>query len=120
MRCACSGVFGSPKVFIFLIAAASSGFWRSSAAIDARWNHRLKTGTFERNVTTGRRYRPPRIRPSSTKMPEQDDQHEQHERAGSRPRTARRDRTRHDTAASGRLQGLPRRPGADPDVAGRL
>ena len=55
IRCACSGVFGSPNAWIFFIAPASSGFCRSRAAIDAFWNHRLKSGTFERNVTTGRR-----------------------------------------------------------------
>ena len=55
MRCACSGFFGSPNWVIFFIAAASSGFCRSRAAIDAFWNHRLKSGTLERNVTTGRR-----------------------------------------------------------------
>ena len=69
IRWACSGVFGSPNWLIFFIAAARSGFWRSSAAIDAFWNHRLKSGTFERNVMTGRRYRPFWIRPSSTRMP---------------------------------------------------
>ena len=55
IRCACSGVFGSPNACIFFIAAASSGFWRSSAAIDIFWNHRLNSGTFERKVTIGRR-----------------------------------------------------------------
>ena len=69
MRWACSGLFGSPKAVIFFIAAASSGFSRSSAAIDAFWNHFLKSGTFERNVTMGRRYLPPLILPSSTKTP---------------------------------------------------
>ena len=69
MRWACSGLFGSPNAVIFFIAAASSGFSRSSAAIDAFWNHFLKSGTFERNATTGRRYLPPLIRPSSTKTP---------------------------------------------------
>ena len=34
MRWACSGLFGSPKAVIFFIAAASSGFSRSSAAIE--------------------------------------------------------------------------------------
>ena len=55
IRWACSGVFGSPKAWIFFIAPASSGFWRSRAAIDAFWNQRLKSGTFERKATTGRR-----------------------------------------------------------------
>ena len=55
IRCACSGLFGSPNACIFLIAAASSGFWRSSAAIDIFWNHRLNSGTLDRNVMTGRR-----------------------------------------------------------------
>ena len=69
MRWACSGFFGSPKAVIFFIAAASSGFSRSRAAIDAFWNHFLKSGTFERNTTTGRRYLPPLIRPSRTNTP---------------------------------------------------
>ena len=69
IRCACSGVFGSPKAVIFLIAAASSGFSRSRAAIDAFWNHRLKRGTLERKATTGRRYFPFLMRPSSTNTP---------------------------------------------------
>ena len=55
IRWACSGVFGSPNVCIFRIAAASSGFCRSSAAIEAFWNQRLKSGTLERKVTMGRR-----------------------------------------------------------------
>ena len=69
IRWACSGVFGSPKAVIFFMALASSGFERSSALIDAFWNQRLKIGTFERNVTIGRRYRPPRKRPRNTSSP---------------------------------------------------
>ena len=91
IRCACSGFFGSPNVFIFLIAAASSGFWRSSAAIDAFWNHRLKSGTFERNGHDGPQVPPAADPPEQHEGAQQEDEHEDDERAGSRPRTAWRD-----------------------------
>ena len=65
-------VFGSPNACIFFIADASSGFCRSSAAIDIRWNQRLNSGTFERKVTIG-----PQVAPAAD-PPEQHEDAEQH------------------------------------------
>ena len=79
MRWACSGFFGSPKAVIFFIAAASSGFSRSSRAIEAFWNHLLKSGTFERNVTIG---------PQVLAAPDPPEQHED-ARGAARGRAAR-------------------------------
>ena len=46
-----SGVVGVPYRWSLRIALASSGFSRSSAAVDMRWNNRLRNGTFERKTT---------------------------------------------------------------------
>ena len=112
IRCACSGVFGSPNACIFFIAAASSGFWRSSAAIDIFWNHRLNSGTLERKVTIGRRYRPPGSGRAARGC-RAGRRRRAARRTGSRPRTARRDGTRCRVREAGTLW-LPASHGAIP------